>query len=89
MNGISSSNHGGFYCYGCLHSFRTKTTLQNHFELCEYNDFCSLEVPKEGQNVITYKPGSRSLKINSVIYANFEYILMPCSECDKENVTTK
>ena len=21
MNGISSSNHGDFYCYGCFHSF--------------------------------------------------------------------
>ena len=89
MNGISSSNHGDFYCYGCFHSFRTQTTLENHFELCEYNDFCSLEVPKEGKNVIRYKPGSRSLKINSVIYADFECILMPYSGCDKENVTTK
>ena len=89
MNGISSSNHGDFYCYGCFHSFRTQTTLENHFELCEYNDFCSLEVPKEGKNVIRYKPGSRSLKINSVIYADFECILVPYSVCDKENVTIK
>ena len=89
MNGISSSNHGDFYCYGCFYSFRTQTTLKNHFEICEYNDFCSLEVPKEGKNVIRYKPGSRSLKINSVIYADFECILMPYSGCDKENVTTK
>ena len=85
MNGISSSNHGDF-CYGCFHAFRTQTTLENPFELCEYKDFCSLEVPKEGKNVIRYKPGSRSLKINSV---DFECILMPYSGCDKENVTTK
>ena len=89
MNGISSSNHGDFYCYGCFHSFRTQKTLQNHLELCEYNDFHNLEVLKEGKNVIRYKPGSRSLKINSVIYADFECILMPYSGCDKENVTTK
>ena len=89
MNNISSSNHGDFYCYGCFHSFRTQTTLKNPFELCEYNDFCSLEVSKEGKNVIRYKPGSRSLKINSVIYADFECILMPYSGCDKEIVTTK
>ena len=37
-------------------AFRTQTTLGNHFELCEYNDFCSLEVPKEGKTVIRYKP---------------------------------
>ena len=34
MNGISSSNRGDFYCYGCFHSFRTEATLNNHFELC-------------------------------------------------------
>ena len=27
INGISSSNHGDFWCDGCLHSIRTKTTL--------------------------------------------------------------
>ena len=27
--------------------------------------------------------------MNSVIYADFESILMPCSTCDKENITTK
>ena len=71
-------------------AFRTQTTLENHFELCGYNNFCSLEVPKEGKTVIRYKPGSRSLKINSVIYiADFECILMPYSGYDKENVTTK
>ena len=46
-------------------------------------------MPKEGKNVIRYNPGSRSLKINSVIYADFECILTPYSSCDKENVTTK
>ena len=89
MNGISSSNHGYFYCYGCFHSFRTQATLENHFELCEYSDFCSLEVRKEGKNIFRYKPDSRSLKINSVIYADFECILMPYSGFDKANVTTK
>ena len=46
-------------------------------------------MPKEGKNVIRYKSGSRFSKINSVIYVDFECILMPYSCCDKENVTTK
>ena len=46
-------------------------------------------MPKEGKNVIRYKPGSRSLQINSVIYADFGCIVVPYSGCDKENVTTK
>ena len=46
-------------------------------------------MPKEDKNVVRYKPGSKSLEINSVIYAEFECFLMPYSGCDKENVTTK
>ena len=46
-------------------------------------------MPKEGKNVIRYKSGSRFSKINSVIYVDFECILMPYSCCDKENDTTK
>ena len=83
MNDASSINDGDFYCYGCFYSFRTEGTLKYHFELGEYNDFCDLEMPKEGKNVIRYKPGSRSLKINSVIYADFECILMHYSDCNK------
>ena len=36
------------------------------------------------KNVIRYEPVSRSLKINSVIYADFECVLIPYSGCDKE-----
>ena len=34
-------------------------------------------------------PGAKSLKVNSIIYADFESILLPYSTCDKENVKTK
>ena len=27
MEGISSNSHENYYCLGCFHSFRTKTTL--------------------------------------------------------------
>ena len=89
MEGIASESHGDFYCYGCLHSFCTQSTLKNHVELCKYNDFCKIELPKEGKNIKQYAPGAKSLKMNSVIYADFESILLPYSTCDKENVITK
>ena len=89
MEGIASKSHGDFYCYGCLHSFCTQSTLKNHVELCKYNDFCKIELPKEGKNIKQYKPGAKSLKMNSVIYADFESILLPYSTCDKENVKSK
>ena len=29
FRGITSNNHGDFYCLGCLHSFRTDNALKN------------------------------------------------------------
>ena len=89
MEGISSKSHGGFYCYGCLHSSCTLSTLKNHVELCKYNKACKIELPKEDKNIKQYIPSAKSLSMNSVIYADFESILLPYSTCDKENVTTK
>ena len=68
-----------------LHRFNIK----NHEELCKYNDFCKIELLKEGKNIKQYSTGAKSLKMNSVIYADFESILLPYSTCDKENVKTK
>ena len=60
MNGISSKNHGDFYCYGCFHSFRTQSTLIKHIELCKNNKFCQIELPKKGKNFKYHKPGSKA-----------------------------
>ena len=89
MEGIASKCHGDFYCYGCLNSFSTLSTLKKHVELCKYNKFCKIELPKEGKNSKQHTPGAKSLKMNSVIYADFESILVPYSTCDKEDVTKK
>ena len=89
MEGIASKSHGHFYCYRCFHSFFAESTLKNHVELCKYNDFCKIELPKEVKNTTQYTPGAKSLKVNSVTYADFESILLPCSTSDKQNALTK
>ena len=89
MEGMKSKSHGDFYCYGCFHSFCAESTLKKHVELCKYNGFCKIELPEEDKNIKRYAPGAKSLKMNSVIYADFESILLPYSTCDKENVKTK
>ena len=45
MQGIASTNHNDFYCYGCFHSFRTESVLLKHIELCKNNKFCQVELP--------------------------------------------
>ena len=72
---------------GCFSSFRTKSTLENYSDLCKNNEFAKIELPEEGSNFKRYKPGSKSLKMNTVIYADFESTLVPDSTCDKEHET--
>ena len=84
MEGISSKSHGDFYCYGCLHSFRTEIALKNHVDLCQNNKSGEIELPKNKNNLKKYKPGVKSLKMNTVIYAGFESILVPYNTCKNE-----
>ena len=78
-----------YYCLGCFHTFRTEATLKNHVELCKNNKFAKIDLPEEGSNFKRYKPGAKSLKMDTVMYADFELILVPYSTCDKEHETCK
>ena len=85
LEGISSKNHDDFYCYGCLHSFRTEAALKNHVDLCKNSKFAKIELPNGEKTFKKYKSGVKSLKMNTVIYADFESILLPCNTCEKQN----
>ena len=89
MSGISSKSHNNFYCYGCFYSFRTESTLKKHVEPCKDNKFCQVQLPEPGKNFEYHKPGSKSLKINHVIYADFETLLIPYQKCDNKDTITK
>ena len=47
FRGITSNNHGDFYCLRCLHSFRTDNALKKHERLCGNNDYCNVETPTQ------------------------------------------
>ena len=78
MRNISSTHHQDFYCYGCFHSFRTQSKLEEHNNLCKNHKYCDVKVPKQGKNFITHKFGSKALRINDVIYLDLECILEDC-----------
>ena len=87
MEGISSKNHGDFYCYGCFHSFRTQSTLNKHTELCKSHKFCQVILPKEKENFKYHKIGTKALKQNNMIYP--ETLLPSYDRCDNKNTITK
>ena len=76
FRGITSNNHGNFYCLNYLHSFRTDNALKKHESLCENDDYCSVEMPTKPNKILKYNPGKKSLKTSFVIYVDLECLLL-------------
>ena len=70
LRGISSSNSGAFCCLNCFHSYRTLNKLKKHERVCNNHDYCHIDIPEEeGENILKYSPGDKSLKAPFIIYA--------------------
>ena len=72
---ISSSNNGDFYCLNCFHSYRTLNKLKKHDRVCNNHDYFHKDKSEEGENILKYSPGDKSLKVPFIIYADSEYLL--------------
>ena len=83
FKGITSNNHGDFYCLGCLHSFRTDNELKKHERMCGNNDYCHVEMPTKDNNTLKYNHGEQSLNVPFTIYADLEYLLLKQQSCQK------
>ena len=75
LRGISSCNNGYFYCLNYFHSYRTLNKLKKHERACNNNDYCHVDMPKKGNNILKYSPGDKSLQAPFIIYADFECLL--------------
>ena len=54
LRGITSNNHGDFYCLNCLHSYRTKEKFKKHEKACNNHDYCYVKVPNEFEKILKY-----------------------------------
>ena len=81
LKGIWSSNNGGFYCLSCFYSYRTLNKLKKHERLCNDHDYCHVDMPKEGKNILKYRSGDKSLKAPFMIYADLECLLKKEQSC--------
>ena len=81
FSGITSNNHGDFYCLGCLHSFRTDNALKKHERLCNNHDYCDIEMPNRDNNTLKYNHEEKSLKVPWVIYVDFQCLLIKQQLC--------
>ena len=81
LRGIASSNNGDFYCLNCFHSYRTLTKLKKHERVCYNHDYCDVDMPEEGRNILKYSTGDKFLKAPFIIYADLECLLRKDQFC--------
>ena len=72
---VTSKYHGDFYCFNCLHSFRTENRLKSHENVSENKDFCGIVTPSEKDNVLEFNQYVKSDKITHIIYADIEPLI--------------
>ena len=81
---ITSNHDGDFYCLNCFCAYSTKNKLEKHKKICESHDFCHVEMPTKGNNLIQYNRGENSIKIPFTIYADLECLLAKMDTCEND-----
>ena len=81
LRGITLNDDGDIYCLNCFHSYSTKNKLKNHEKICNYHDYCYIEIPDEFNKILKYKHGEKSLKALYMIYADIECLLKKMHSC--------
>ena len=75
---ISSKSIDDFYCFNCLHSFRTKSKLESHKKVCEnkyfeniiYIKIINVIMPSEYTKILDFTQYQKSDKVAFLIYAD-------------------
>ena len=70
LRGISSSNNGDFHCLNRFHSYRKLKQLKRYERVCNNYDYCHVDMPEEGKNVLKYRHGYKSVRVPFIIYAS-------------------
>ena len=85
VRGIKSNHDGDFYCLNCFHSYSTKNKLKKYERVCNDHDYCYVEMPNEGNKLLKYNHGEKSLKALLMIYADLECLLEKRHSCQNNN----
>ena len=92
LRGITSNSNGDIYCLNCFHPFGTENKLKKQENVCENQDYCYVEMPKEANKILRYNHGEKSMKVRFIIYADLQSLLEKISTyCynAKKSSTTK
>ena len=81
FRGITSNNHGDFYCLNCLLSFQTDNTLKRHERIFENNNYCEVVMPTKSSKILKCNNGEKLLRTPFKIYADLECVLWKQRSC--------
>ena len=88
LKGITSKNHGDFYCLNCFHSYKTHNKLKKHERVCNNHDYSRVDMPKEHEKM-KYLLGEKSLKVPFIIYADLVLKKVRSCQNNPENSYTE
>ena len=81
LRGITSDHVEYFYCLNCFHSYSTKGKLKKHEKVCNYDDYCYVEMPDEDNKMLKCNQGEKSLKAPFMIYTDLKCLLEKMYSC--------
>ena len=74
-----------FYCLNCFHSYRTKSRLEKHKNVCKDHDYCYVEMSKENNKILKRNHGEKSMKVSFLIYADLDSLLEKINSLHNDN----
>ncbi|XP_048583266.1 uncharacterized protein LOC116615318 [Nematostella vectensis] len=84
---VNNHQHTSVFCYRCLKSFRSKTSLEKHLEYCAKNEEVKIEmsVDEDGGPLHAYfKNHTREMRVPFVVYADFESVTENIDTCSPD-----
>ena len=77
-NQNNKHNKSQYFCTNCLHGFESESIRDEHYNYCKSKDSVRVEMPISNP-IVKYTDGQYQFKVPFVIYADFEWILVPIS----------
>ncbi|XP_048577296.1 uncharacterized protein LOC125559738 [Nematostella vectensis] len=84
---VNNHQHTSVFCYRCLNSFWSKTSLEKHLEYCAENEEVKIEMPvdEDGGPLHAYfKNHTRGMRVPFVVYADFESVTENIDTCSPD-----
>ena len=92
LNGLPSQHKSDFYCFSCVHSFRTENKLKSHEKVYKNKDFFGIVMPSEKDKLLEFNQHMNSDKMQYIIYADIESLIRKidgCANYPEKSSTTK